>query len=212
MRQSVKGYPSPVSLKEGCSLVLPPELYDALYSPHPMAPPVRPLGSPRKGTHGRNDGSLAQVTPFVMPAPAPGGTAAMLRMDNRVTSFAETQEGSATDWESETEGAPVTVTGMHPGGMSDEDWGEEDLDMGYHPTSMAADEPPPMEDERIEGAQSTLPPDDYPLEDPNGHAETTIEATRQPSADDIIAAESQYGNPGEEHELGVAEGNGQEDW
>ena len=210
MRQSVKGYPSPVSLKEGRSLVLLPELYDALYSPHPMAPLVCPLGSPQKGTHGRSDGPPTQVTPFVTPASAPGGTAAMLRMDNRVTSFAETQEGSATDWESETEGIAVPVMGMRLGRMSDEDWGEEDLDMGYHPTSMAADEPPVMEDERIEGAQSVLPPDNYSQEDTGRRAETTVGTTRQPSADDILVAESRYGNPEEENELNVAKGDDQE--
>ena len=41
MQTSVKGYLSPVSLREGRTLVLPPELYDALYSPSLMAPPAR---------------------------------------------------------------------------------------------------------------------------------------------------------------------------
>ena len=210
MRQSVKGYPSPVSLKEGCSLVLLPELCDALYSPHPMAPPVRPLGSPRKGTHGRSDELPTQVTPFVTPAPTLGGTVAMLRMDNRVASFAETQEGSATDWESETEGAEAPVMDMHLAGMSDEDWGEEDLDTGYHPISMTADEPLIMEDKRIKGAQSALPPNDYSQGDADGRAETIVGTTRQPSADDILAAELRYGNPEEENELNEAKGGNYE--
>ena len=68
MRTSVKGYPSPVSLKEGRTLVLPPELYNALYSPSLMAPPARPDSS-RKGAHGKGDDSPAQLAPFVTPAP-----------------------------------------------------------------------------------------------------------------------------------------------
>ena len=95
---------------------------------------------------------------------------------------------------------------MHLAGMSDEDWGEEDLDIGYHPISMTADKPPVMEDERIEGAQSALPPDEYSQGDAGGHAETIVGTTRQPSADDILVAESQYGNPEEENELTEAKG------
>ena len=122
MRQSIKGYPSPVSLKESRSLVLLPELYDALYSPRSMATPAHPSGSPWKGTCGRGDGSSILNSPFCDASSRSGGTAAMLRMDCRVASFAETQEGSATDWESEMEGAAVPVMGTQPGGMSDEEW------------------------------------------------------------------------------------------
>ena len=88
MRTSVKGYPSPVSLKEGRTLVLPPDLYDALYAPCLMAPPAR-ADSSRKGAHSKDEDSSAQLAPFVTLAPAPGGSAAMKRMDNRVASFAE---------------------------------------------------------------------------------------------------------------------------
>ena len=66
----------------------------------------------------------------------------MLRMENRIASFAEMQEGSATDSESEMEGAAAPVTGMRLAEMSDEEWEEGDLDMGYHPTSIPADVPP----------------------------------------------------------------------
>ena len=205
MRTSVKGYPSPVSLREGRSLVLPPELYDALYSPSLLAPPARSESS-RKGAHGKGDDSSAQVAPFVVPAPAPGGSAAMKRMDNRVASFAETQEGSATEWESEAEEAVAPITGMRPAGMSDEDWDEEDLDLGYHPTSEIADEPPEMGDEQIEGAQSALPPDNHPQESTDVRTETADEVARYPPADEIMMAESQYGNPEAEdmtHDAGV---------
>ena len=205
MRQSVKGYPSPVSLREGRSLVLPPELYDALYSLHAMAPPARPVGSPQKGVCGKGNGSSTQLPPFDTPAPVPGGPAAMMRMDNRVTSFTETQEGSATEWESEPEEAAALITGMRPAGMSDEDWEEEDLDLGYHPTSEVADEPPAMADEEIEGARSVPPPDDRLQGDADMRAETTDGITRHLPADEIITAESHYGNPEEEDETGIAD-------
>ena len=86
-----------------------------------MAPPARPVRSLWKGAYGKDDGSSTQLAPFETPAPAPGGAAAMMRMDNRVTSFAETREGSATEWESETEEVAAPITGLRPAGISDED-------------------------------------------------------------------------------------------
>ena len=172
MRQSVKGYPSPISLREGRLLVLPLELYDALYSPRLMVPPARSVRSPWKGAYGKDDRSSTQPAPFDTPAPVPGGAAAMMRMDNRVTSFAETQEGSATEWESETE-TTAPITGMRPARMSDEDWEEGDLDMGYHPTSEVADVPLVMDDREIEGARSALPPDGRLQEDAHMRTEMT---------------------------------------
>ena len=133
MGTSVKGYPSPVSLREGRSLVLPMELYDALYSSSLMALPTRSIGGSQRGVHRKGDESSVQVPPFETPAPALGGTAAMKRMDNRVASFAETQEGSATEWESEAEEAVAPITGMRPAGMRDENWDEGDLDLGLSP-------------------------------------------------------------------------------
>ena len=201
MRTTVKGHPSPVSLREGRTLVLPPELYDAFYQPSLMAPPAR-REFPRKGMQGRGDGSSAQVDPFVTPAPAPGVTAALKRMDNRVATFSETQEGSATEWESEVDEAVVhTHVGMRAAGMSDEDWGEEDLDMGYHPTSDVADEPPEVDDEEIEGAQGALPPDGRPREGVKIQTETTVETAQNPLADEIMRAESQYGDAGTEDRI-----------
>ena len=79
--------------------------------------------------------------------------------------------------------------------MSDEDWGEEDLDLGYHPTSEIADKPPEMGDEEIEGAQSALPLDNCPQEGIDVRTETAEEVARYPPADEIMTAESQYGDP-----------------
>ena len=107
----------------------------------------------------------------------------MKRMDNRMASFTDTQEGSATEQESEAEEAVAPITGMRPAGMSDENWDEEDLDLGYHPTSKIADEPREMGDEQIEGARSALPPDDHPQESADMHTETADKATRYPPAD-----------------------------
>ena len=56
MRTSVKGHPSPVSLREGRTLVLPPELYDAFYSPSLMAPYL-----PVTRVHGRECREEAMV-------------------------------------------------------------------------------------------------------------------------------------------------------
>ena len=189
MRTTVKGHPSPVSLREGRTLVLPPELYDAFYQPL-MAPPGR-REFPRRSMQGRGDGSSAQVDPFVTPAPAPGMAAALERMNDRVASFCETQEGSATEWESEVDETVVrTHVGMRPAGMSDENWEEEDLDLGYHPTSDIADEPPEVDDEEIEGAQGALPPDGRPREG----VDTQTETVQRSPADEIMRAESQYGD------------------
>ena len=209
MRTSVKGYPSPVSLKEGRTLVLPPELYDALYAPSLMALPAR-SDSSRKGTHSKGGDSSAQLAPFITPAPTPGGMAAMKRMDNRVTSFAETQEGSATEWESEADDVVVptkTIKGMRPVGMSDEnwDWDEEDLDMGYHPTSEVTDEPPEIGDEQIEGAHGAPPLEENRQETTDVHTGITDEATQYPPANEIMATEMQYGNLEAEDQVQGAE-------
>ena len=199
IRTSVKGYPSPVSLREGRTLVLP-ELYDALYSPSLMAPPARSEGS-RRGVFGKSDDSSAQLAPFVTPAPAPGGTAAMKIMYNRVATFAETQVGSATEWESEVDKVVAPITGMTPTGMSNENWDEEDLDLGYHPTSEIADEPPEVDDEQIEGAHGVSPLEVHPQEGTDVHTQTADEAALYPPADDIMVAESQYGNPEVEDDI-----------
>ena len=74
--------------------------------------------------------------------------------------------------------------------MSDEDWDEGDLDLGYHPTSEIANEPPEMGDEQIEGARSAIPLDDHPQESDDMRTKTTDEAAQYPPADDIMTAES----------------------
>ena len=210
MRTSVKGYPSPMSLREGQTLVLPPELYDVLYSPSLMAPPAHSESS-RRGAYRKSDDSSAQLAPFITPAPAPGGTAAMKRMDNRVASFAETQEGSTTEWESEADEVVTPITGMRPAGMSDENWDEGDLDLGYHPTSEIANEPPEVDDEQIEGACGVPPLDAHPQEGTNVCTQTADEAALYPPADDIMTAESQYGDPEVEDETPDVEADNEDD-
>ena len=71
--------------------------------------------------------------------------------------------------------------------------------------------PPVMEDEEIEGAQSALPPDGRLQEDANMRAETTDRITQHPPADEIIAAESCYGNPEAEDETFAAKDDDAED-
>ena len=95
MRTQVRGHSSPISLKGLRALVLPPELYEALYVPQLMAL-LRQPASPKKNTADTNRG-------FTTPAAAPGSSAALIRMDKRVTSFAGTHHGSGMDWESEPE-------------------------------------------------------------------------------------------------------------
>ena len=68
-----------------------------------------------------------------------------------------------------------------------------------------------MEDKRIEGAQSVLPPADLPQETSARHTETTTKITQHQTADEILSAEAHYGDPGEENELNVTKGNDQED-
>ena len=115
-----------------------------------MAPPHQ-TGSPQKSQPGATNNSCT------IPATAPGSLAALKLMDYRLTHFASTDQGSGIDWESETEGT-IAITpsiGFRPAGMSDNDWGEDDLDVGYHPTSIIDDEPPPVGEEQIQGAQDT---------------------------------------------------------
>ena len=83
--------------------------------------------------------------------------------------------------------APITE--MRPAGMSDENWDEEDLDLGYHPTSEIADEPPEVDDEQIEGARGVPPLDAHPQEGTDVRTQTADEAALYPLADDIMMAE-----------------------
>ena len=115
-----------------------------------MAPPHQ-TGSPQKSQPGAINDSCT------IPATAPGSLAALKLMDNRLTHFASTDHASGLDWESETEGTTAIIPsiGFRPARMSDKDWGEDDLDGGYHSTSIIGDEPPPVGEEQIEGAQDT---------------------------------------------------------
>ena len=58
-----------------------------------------------------------------------------------------------------------------------------------------------MDDREIEGARSALSPDGCLQEDADMHTETTKGITQYPPADEIIKAESHYGNPEVEDEM-----------
>ena len=58
-----------------------------------------------------------------------------------------------------------------------------------------------MGDEEIEGAQSALPLDNRPQEGRDMRTKTADEVTRYPPADEIMTAESQYGDPGIEDKM-----------
>ena len=77
----------------------------------------------------------------------------------------------------------------------------ETLIWDYHPTSEITNKPPEIGDEEIEGAWSALPPDDRPQEGADMRTETADEAARYPPADEIMTAESRYGNPEAEDEM-----------
>ena len=169
-------------------MVLPPELYEALYSPQPVPT------SPPKSSQGADGG-------FVVPAAAPGATAALRRLDNRLTTFATTHLGSGTEWESEpeiTDECIVAAPKMRPAGMSDKDWDADELDVGYHPTGLPdkelppyhpsaiiADEPPPLGEEQIEGAQGTL---ETPVVAPEQPSQTAVGDEVCQSKDDAFEA------------------------
>ena len=194
-RKTMRGHPAPISLKTWRPLVLPPELYEALYSPQPVPT------SPPKSFQGADGG-------FVVPATTPGSTAALRRLDNRLTTFAMTHLGSGTEWESEpeiTDEHIVTAPKMCPTGMSDEDWDADELDMGYHPTGLpneelppyhpttiVADEPPPLDEEQIEGAQGTL---EAPVIAPGQPSPTAVNNEARQGEDDAFKAERCYGVP-----------------
>ena len=84
---------------------------------------------------------------------------------------------------------------------------KEDLDLGYHPTSEVTDIPPVMDDGEIEGVQSALPPNSRLQEDADMRTETTEGITQHPPADEIIEAESRYGNPEVKDETFAADDN-----
>ena len=138
MRIIMHGHPSPISLDKYCNLVLPPNLYDSLYLPWPMAPPC--TSSPGNGqpTGAGND--------IPMPAAAQGCTITATRMSHFATSSME--QDNETNWDSESNKPMQT---FRPAGMSNyEDWAEDNLDMGDYPA--CADKPPTVRYSHIEGA------------------------------------------------------------
>ena len=80
-QNTMHGYPSPISLDKLHSLVLPPELYDLLYQPRPMAPPS--ANNPcREQLLDDNDDDT-------MPAAAPGCSTMALHMRKFATTSIE---------------------------------------------------------------------------------------------------------------------------
>ena len=141
---------------------------------------------------------------------APGSSAALIRMDKRVTSFAGTHHGSGMDWESEPEHVDkhVPLKNFRAVGMSDEDWNKDELDVGYHPTRMpdeelppyhptaiVADKPPQLEEEQIEGVQGALQTPVLAPDKLGKPSQTTLEHNLHQEEDDAFAAERHYGNP-----------------
>ena len=149
----LNGHPLPISLDKHCSLVLPPNLYDSLFSQWPMVPSCIP--SPQKGQPAEDDNNN------MMPAVAPGCTGAAAHMSSFVTTSMEW--GDKTDWDSECD-RPLQQ-GYLLTGMSDGNWAEDNIDMGDY--SAHADEPPIVSDKCIEGA--------------SGMAEVPTIATHQPN-------------------------------
>ena len=167
MRITMHGHLLPISLDKYHNLVLPPDFYDSLYSPQPMAPPR--ITSPRKGQMaGGDDDSMT-------PAAAPGCTSAATRRSSfTITSMEQDDE---TDWDSESD--KPARRNYRPASMSDyEDWAEDNIAMGDHPSCV--DEPPTIGDKCIEGASSmakapestTHPPDPMHLSTREGSPHT----------------------------------------
>ena len=122
------------------NLVLLPDLYDSLYLPRPMVP--LHTHSPRKG---QPMGADADV---MTPEAALGCSTTATCMHN----FAATsmEQENETDWDSEPD---EPMQKFWPVGMSDQNnWGEDDLDMGDHLT--CANEPPSIQYGCIKGASS----------------------------------------------------------
>ena len=92
---TMHGYPSLISLDKFCSLVLPPDLYNSLYQPPPMALPL--VDNPRKERLLDNDDDDDDM----MPAAALGCSVVPLCMRN----FAATsmEQENKTDWDSESD-------------------------------------------------------------------------------------------------------------
>ena len=118
-----------------------------------MVPPCIP--SPQKGQPAEDDDDS------MMLVVAPGCTGTTTHMSSFMTTSMERDD--ETDWDSESNKPPWL--GYRPVGMSDEDWAEDNIDMGDYPS--CADEPPTVSDKCIEGASgiaevptiATHPPD-----------------------------------------------------
>ena len=126
-----------------------------------MVPPHIP--SPQKGQLAEDDDDS------MMPAAAPGCTGTTARMSSFTTTSMEWDD--ETNWDSESNKPPWW--GYRPVGMSDEDWAEDNIDMGNY--LACADKPPTVSDKHIEGASgivevttiATHPPDPMHLSTPD---------------------------------------------
>ena len=96
---------SPISLDKYRTLVLPPDSYDSLFSPQPMAPPCIP--SPQKRQLAEDDDNS------MMLAAAPGCTSAAACMSSFATTSME--QDDETDWDSKSDRPPRR--GYRPAGM-----------------------------------------------------------------------------------------------
>ena len=143
MRITLNGHPSPISLDKYRTLVLPLNTYDSLFSPQPMVPPRIP--SPQKRQPAEDDDDN------MMLAAAPGCTSATAHMSSFTTTSME--QDDETDWDLDSD-RPLWQ-GYHLAGMSDEDWAENNIDMGDY--QAHANEPPTISDKHIEGASIEVP-------------------------------------------------------
>ena len=144
-------YPSLISLDNKLrNLVLPPELYDLLFLPQPMALPSGDTSCKDRSPEKDNDDDMT-------PAATPGSSAATLCMRNFA---AVSMEQNETDWDSESDH-------FRPAGLSDQEGYDDDdhVDMGDFPA--VANKPPTIEHGRMEGdngsaktpTSNTHPPD-----------------------------------------------------
>ena len=212
---TMHGHLSPISLDKYHNLVLPPELYDSLFSLRAMAPLHIP--NPRKRQLAGDDYDSMTL------AAAPGCTGAAACMSRfTVTSMEQDNE---TDWDSESD--KPARRNYRPVGMSDyEDWVEDNVDMGDHPS--CADEPPTVRDKCIEGASgivkaptiATHPPNPTHLSTPEGlphtkddkiadrpaseggNADDNLEEEKAESPTSDVFVEEEYYEQQEEEELG----------
>ena len=80
-------------------------------------------------------------------------------------------------------------------GMSNKDWTEDDLNMGYRPTPTHANVPPAVGEEQIEGAQGTPNAPVVASSCSNQLPQMILEEPAQHFADDAFEVGRCYNNP-----------------